>query len=467
VPTRPNRGDEADVVIESLATGGRGVARMDGYVVFVDRALPGDRVRVRIRNAKRRFGEAEVVDLLAPGPDRIDPPCPYVGACGGCRWQALAYPAQVREKEQQVRDALARIAHLPDVPVADLIGAERTFGYRNKVEFTFSEADGAARLGFHRAGRWDEVLPVDRCLLVEDPVNATKDAVERWAAMTDLRAYHQRLHEGELRNLVVRYSQRTGQVLAVLVTTDTDLPLRANLIDELQEAVPGLVGVLQARNAGVAETSAGHPTELLHGRDWFEEEVLGQTLRVPWNGFLQTNTEMCETLYRIAIEEAGLRGDEVVWDLYSGIGSIGLALARDAGRVIGVEVVPEAVEQATVNALMNGIDNAEFVVGDVGRTLAPLREDGVPAPGVVVIDPPRAGLHPRAVRGVIELAPARIVYVSCNPTTMAGNAQAFVEAGYRLEIVRPVDMFPHTPHVECVARFEREEGIPVLPAAPA
>lgn len=455
MPARPHRGDEADVLIESLATGGRGVARLDGYVVFVDRALPGDRVRVRVRTAKRRFGEAEVVTLLESGPERIEPPCPYVGSCGGCRWQALAYPAQVREKHQQVRDALERIAHLHDVPVEPLVGAERTFGYRNKVEFTFAGEAERARLGFHRAGRWDEVLPVDRCLLVEEPVNALKDAVERWAAEANLRAYDQRLHEGDLRNLVVRYSQRTGQLLAVLVTTDVDLPRRANLVDEVQEAVPGLVGLLHARNGGVAETSAGHPTELLHGRDWFEEEILGQTLRVPWNGFLQTNTEMCEVLYRIAIEEAGLRGHEIVWDLYSGIGSIGLALARDAGRVVGVEVIPEAVEQAAANAAQNGIANAEFVVGDVGRTLAPLRESGIPAPDVVVIDPPRAGLHPRAVRGVIELAPERIVYVSCNPTTMAGNAQAFVEAGYRLEIVRPVDMFPHTPHVECVARFER------------
>jgi 23S rRNA (uracil1939-C5)-methyltransferase len=455
VAGRPSRGDVADVAIESLATGGRGIARMDGYVVFVDRALPGDRVRIRLRNAKRKYGEAEVVELLEGGPERIDPPCPYVGACGGCRWQALVYESQMREKEQVVRDSLERIAHLPDVVVTPIVGAQHTFGYRNKIELTFVGTDDGPRLGFHRAGRWDEVLPIDRCLLVEEAVNAAKDAVERWAIASGLAAYDQRLHEGQLRNLVLRHSSRTGQVLCVIVTTAVDLPLQANLVDELQESVPGFVGLLQARNDGVAETAAGHPTVLVAGRDWFEEEILGQTLRVPWNGFLQTNTEMCETLYRMAIEEASLTGDEVVWDLYSGIGSIGLALARSAQRVIGIEVVPEAVEQAALNAEINGIGNAEFIVGDVGRTVGPLREADAPPADVVVIDPPRAGLHPRAVKGVLELAPRRIVYVSCNPTTLAGNAQAFVEAGYRLEVVRPVDMFPHTPHVECVARFER------------
>ncbi|MFM7694503.1 MAG: 23S rRNA (uracil(1939)-C(5))-methyltransferase RlmD, partial [Actinomycetota bacterium] len=199
----------------------------------------------------------------------------------------------------------------------------------------------------------------------------------------------------------------------------------------------------------------GSPTEVVHGRDHHREEILGLELHVPWNGFLQTNTAMCERLYGIAIEEARLTGSEVVWDLYSGIGSIGLALARDAGRVVGIEIVPEAVEQATANARRNGIDNAEFIVGDVAKAVAPLVEAGAPLPDLVVIDPPRAGLTPKAVKRVMELGAQTIVYVSCNPTTLAGNAVLMTEAGYVLETVRPVDMFPHTPHVECVARFVR------------
>ncbi len=453
---RPSRGDTAEVAIESLATGGRGVARIGGYVVFVDRALPGDRVRIRLRSARRRHGEADVLELLQPGPDRVEPTCPHVGACGGCRWQPLAYPAQLVEKERIVRDALTRIAHLPDVPIAPISGAEHTLGYRNKVELTFTQdPELGPTLGYHRAGRWDEVLGVDRCYLVGDAPNAAKDAVQAWARASGLEAHDQRLHEGALRNLVIRHSERTGEVLLVLVTTDVDLPRRGNLVDELVERVPGLVGLLHQRNDSMAESTRGHPTEVVFGRDHHREEILGLELHVPWNGFLQTNTAMCERLYGIAIEEARLTGSEVVWDLYSGIGSIGLALARDAGRVVGIEVVPEAVEQAQANAARNGIGNAEFITGDVAKAVAPLVEAGAPLPDLVVVDPPRAGLTPKAVRRVLELGAQTVVYVSCNPTTLAGNALLLVEGGYALESVRPVDMFPHTPHVECVARFTR------------
>ncbi len=452
---RPSRGDVADVVIESLANGGRGVARIDGFVVFVDRALPGDHVRVRVRTSRRKYGEADVVELLAAGPDRVEPTCPHVGACGGCRWQPLAYPAQLKEKEQLVRDAIARIAHLPDVPIETIIGAEENLEYRNKVELTFTQTEEGPALGFHRAGRWDQVLEIDRCFLITAPPNAAKDAVQRWARSSGLAGYDQRLHEGELRNLIIRHSQRTGDVLLVLVTTDIDLPLLANLVDELHESVPGFVGLLHTRNSGVSETTQGHPTEVITGQDYYREEILGLNLHVPWNGFLQTNTAMCEQLYGIAIEEARLTGSETVWDLYSGIGSIGLALARDAGRVVGIEIVEEAVAQATQNATRNGIDNAEFIAGDVAKVIEPMVEAGTPMPDLIVIDPPRAGLTPKAVKRVLELGAQTIVYVSCNPTTLAGNALLMTEGGYRLEVVRPVDMFPHTPHVECVARFVR------------
>ena len=462
VADRPSRGDVADVVIESLATGGRGVARIDGFVVFVDRALPGDHVRVRVRTSRRKHGEADVVELLAPGPDRVEPTCPHVGACGGCRWQALSYPAQLREKAQLVRDAITRIAHLPDVPIDDIVGAEDNLEYRNKVELTFTQEEQGPVLGFHRAGRWDEVLEIDRCYLIGDAPNAAKDAVQRWAQSTGLSGYDQRLHEGELRNLIIRHSARTGDLLLALVTTDIELPKLGNLIDELQESVPGFVGLLQTKNSGLSETTQGHPTEIITGQDWYREEILGLTLHVPHNGFLQTNTAMCEKLYGIAIEESRLTGTETVWDLYSGIGSIGLALARDAGRVVGIEIVADAVEQATQNAVRNTIENAEFVAGDVAKAIEPLIEAGAPMPDLVVIDPPRAGLTPKAVRRVLELKPQTIVYVSCNPTTLAGNAVLFTEGGYALEVVRPVDMFPHTPHVECVARFARTPAADAL-----
>jgi 23S rRNA (uracil1939-C5)-methyltransferase len=255
---------------------------------------------------------------------------------------------------------------------------------------------------------------------------------------------------------VVRGSERTGEILLVLVTAKGELPARTALVEELAELVPECVGVLHAQSERLAEVTTGLPTTLLSGRDWYEEELLGLRLKVSAGAFVQTNTAMCERLYELAIEEAGLTGSEVVWDLYSGIGSIALALARDAGRVIGVEIVEEACERAAENAERSGIENAIFVAGDVAKAVRPLLEGGLPSPDVVVVDPPRAGLTPKAVRRVLELEPSRIVYVSCNPTTLAGNAALLSEGGYRLERVRPVDMFPHTHHVECVARFERQ-----------
>jgi 23S rRNA (uracil1939-C5)-methyltransferase len=455
VSSRPQRGSEVELVIGSLAFGGRGVARLDDFVLFVDRALPGDRVRARVTKVKRRYGDAVTVETLEKGPDRVEAPCPHFGACGGCRWQDLAYEAQLRHKTSQVRDALERIGHQTDFVLDPIEPAVSTFEYRNKVEFTFTAGPDGTALGFHRAGRWDQVLPLEVCLLVGDAVNRARRTVEAWAAASGLAPFDQRTHEGYLRNLVVRSSERTGELLLVLVTAKGELRRRHQLVEELAEAVPECVGLLHAESDRLAEVTTGLPTTLVSGRDWFAEELLGLRLRVSAGAFLQTNTAMCERLYELALEEAGLTGEEVVWDLYSGIGSIALALARRAGQVIGVEIVEEACERAVENAEANGVENVTFVAGDVAKAVRPLLEGGLPSPDVVVVDPPRAGLTPKAVRRVLELAPRRLVYVSCNPTTLAGNAALLDEGGYRLERVRPVDMFPHTHHVECVARFER------------
>ncbi len=440
----------------SLAFGGRGVARLDDFVLFVDRALPGDRVRARVTKVKRRYGDAVTVEVLERGPDRVEAPGPYFGSCGGCRWQDLDYEAQLRHKTSQVRDALERIGHQTDFELDPIIPAVSTFGYRNKVEFTWTAGPDGPSLGFHRAGRWDEVLPLQACLLIGDAMNRARATAEAWGRAAGLEPFDQRTHSGYLRNLVVRGSERTGEILLVLVTAKGELPARTALVEELAELVPECVGVLHAQSERLAEVTTGLPTTLLSGRDWYEEELLGLRLKVSAGAFVQTNTAMCERLYELAIEEAGLTGSEVVWDLYSGIGSIALALARDAGRVIGVEIVEEACERAAENAERSGIENAIFVAGDVAKAVRPLLEGGLPSPDVVVVDPPRAGLTPKAVRRVLELEPSRIVYVSCNPTTLAGNAALLSDGGYELERVRPVDMFPHTHHVECVARFQRQ-----------
>jgi 23S rRNA (uracil1939-C5)-methyltransferase len=452
--SRPEKGSEVEVEVESLAFGGRGVARLDDFVLFVDRALPGDRVRARVTKVKRRHGEATAVAVLSEGPDRVPAPCPHFGACGGCRWQDLDYAAQTAWKERQVRDALERIGHQTGFALDPIVPAVDTYRYRNKLEFSFGDSPEGPSLGFHRAGRWDEILPVSECLLMDAAGNEARSVVEAWARRSGADVWDRRTNKGYLRHLVVRSSSRTGQLLATIVTSPGALPSRAWLEDELTERVPGCVGLLHAVSDGVAEVTAGLESTQVFGRDWYEERLLGLRLRVSAGAFLQTNTAMCERLYELAIEEAGLAGDEVVWDLYSGIGSIALAVAGSAGRVIGVEVVEEAVERARENADLNDVGNVEFVLGDVAKTVRPLLESGVPGPDVVVLDPPRAGLTPKAVRRVLELEPHRIVYVSCNPTTLAGNAELLAAGGYRLERVRPVDMFPHTHHVECVARFD-------------
>jgi 23S rRNA (uracil1939-C5)-methyltransferase len=449
-------GQELELTVDSLAAGGRGVARHDGVVVFVDRALPGDRVMARIQRVKRRHGEAIAYERLSGGPDRVEAPCPHFGTCGGCRWQDLRYERQLEHKQQQVLDALQRIAGLPEPPLEPIVSAVRQYAYRNKLEYAWTTTDEGVALGFHRAGRWEEIVPLEVCLLTSERGNAVREAFVSWAREQGLEAFNQRAGTGYLRHLVVREGVRTGGLLCILVTVAGDVPEVESLEALLAERAPGVVGVLHAVNDGVAEVASGIPTRPLFGRAWFEEEISGLRLRVSAGSFLQTNTEMADVLYHDAIEQAGLTGGETVWDLYCGTGSIGLALAGAARRVIGVEIVEEAVERARENALANGVANIQFVSADAGKAPRDLIAEGLPSPDVVVLDPPRAGMTPKAARRVAELGARRIIYVSCNPTTLAGNAPILAEGGYELARVRPFDLFPHTPHVECVARFERD-----------
>jgi 23S rRNA (uracil1939-C5)-methyltransferase len=445
-------GQVLELTVDSLAHGGRGVARHGELVVFVRRGLPGDRVLARVTKFKRRYAEAAVIDLLAPGPGRVTPRCTHFGVCGGCAWQDLGYGEQLRHKQDQVQDALLRLGGLERFELRPIVPAAHRYGYRNKVEYSWANTAAGAALGYHRAGHWDQLLEVDHCHIASDASNDVRRAFVRWARKRGLEAYDQRAGAGYLRHLVVREGVRTGELLTVLVTVPGSVPGRDELAASLPQAV---VGVVHAVNDRPAEVTAGLAAQTLIGRDWFTERIDGLELRVTAGAFLQTNTIMAERLYRLAIELAEPRPADVVWDLYCGTGAIGLLAARaGAGRVYGIELVAESVERARENAIRNGIDRAEFVVGDVARSVRPLLERA-PTPTVAFVDPPRAGLTPKAVRRLIELAPERIVYVSCNPTTLAPNGRLLEDGGWRLEVVQPVDMFPHTPHIECVARFRR------------
>ena len=446
IRTRPSRGDELTLSIDSLAFGGAGVARLDGYVVFVQDGIPGDRVRAVVEKSKRAYAEARAVEVLEPSPDRLSP----VAAHPGAPWQVLPYERQLETKQAQVEDALRRIGRLDGFELEPIVEAVEPWRYRNKLEYSFgTDDDGRLVCGFHAPGSWEEIVEVTDCLLASEPGNAARERVVEWCRAQDLSAYDRRTGEGLLRNLVVRESRRGDELQVRLVTS----PGRIDRESFAQAAEP-VGGLLWTRLDSVAETTQGGETELIAGSDRLEEEIGGMRMRISPNAFFQTNTEMAERLYRLAIEYAAPGASDRVYDLYCGIGTIGLLMAPRAGEVWGLELVEEAIADAIANARLNEVDNAHFFAGDVRLALREL-VDRAGRPDVLVVDPPRSGLSQKVVRRVIEAGPRRIVYVSCNPTTLAPNAAQLVEAGYALRRVRAVDMFPQTPHIECVALLER------------
>jgi 23S rRNA (uracil1939-C5)-methyltransferase len=448
---------ELELHVDSLAYGGNGVARLNGFVVFIRRGLPGDTVRARVTKVKRSHAEAVAVEVVEPSAERVDAPCAHFPACGGCRFQDLAYDAQLEAKQEQVREALRRIGGIAEPPVERIVPAESQFFYRNKLEYSFTATPDGPALGFHRAGRWDEVLEIEKCWLTTDLGNAIRGAVRDWAREERLEAYDQTEHTGYLRHLVVREGRNTAQVLVQLVTAAGERFDRDEFVEVLRR-FPEVRSIHWAVNETPAEVT-NLPTTLLWGDEAIEEELCGLRFRVRPNAFLQTNTAMAERLYALAGEFAGLSGGQTVYDLYCGIGTIGLTLASRALTVWGVDASEESVACALENAELNGITNAAFFAGEAADSLAELSERAG-KPDVVVVDPPRAGLSNKAVRRLGRLEAPKIVYVSCNPTTLAGNVKELaVSWGYRLERVRPVDMFPHTPHVESVSLLTRSETL--------
>jgi 23S rRNA (uracil1939-C5)-methyltransferase len=466
---RPKRGEILSLTIDDLAFGGEGVGRADGYVVFVPGGLPGDRLRVRLVQVRSRFGRGVIDAVEQPSPQRVEAPCPYFGRCGGCRLQHLAYPAQLAFKAKQVADALARLGGLTGVEIRPIIGVEETFGYRNKMEFTVARSAAAPLVqgevqpkasranlvvGLHETERYDSVLDIERCLLQSDRMNALLGEARAFFVERGLTVYEQDSGEGLLRFLMLREGKHTGELMANVVTSAPAVSELAPLAQRLQARETGTTSVVMNVNPKKASVAVGVEEHLLGGRDHIRERVDGLTFQVSANSFFQTNTRQAERLFELVVDSAELAGRETVYDLYSGTGAISLLLARRARWVYGIEVAQAAVDDAGVNAAANGITNCTFVCGEVRFVLPSLIAKGVTAE-VVVADPPRAGFHPKALHALATLGARRIVYVSCNPTTLARDLGELVRGGYRLEWVQPVDMFPHTPHIEAVARLER------------
>jgi len=449
-PTRPQRGEELTLHIDSLAFGGAGVARHEGgWVVFVREALPGDTVRAVVTKRKRHYGEAQLLEVITPSPDRVEPLAHHPGA----PWQVMPYEKQLEIKAEQVEDALRRLGHLDGFQMLPIVPAVEQWRYRNKLEFSFGTdaATGELICGFHAPGSWEDIVHVEDCLLQSERGNEARRQVLVWARAQGHTAYDRRTQIGELRNLVIREGRRTGEIQVRLVVSE-GVEVEAGSLNAAVQADSLLVTEITT----VGETTTGGSTSRVAGNETITEELGGLTFRLGGQSFFQTNTEMAEKLYAVTADVAKLQGWERVYDLFCGIGTIGLSLASRSGEVWGLEIVEEAIVNALDNAKANDISNAHYFAGDVRLAMRDLVEKAG-RPDVIVVDPPRAGLSQKVVRRVLEASAKRIVYVSCNPTTLAPNAAQMAEEGYVLKTVQPVDMFPQTPHIECVALLERGE----------
>jgi 23S rRNA (uracil1939-C5)-methyltransferase len=451
------RGAEVVVRVESLAFGGDAVARLpEGRVVFVRGALPGERARVRLTRVRKAYAEAETTEILEPAPERVTPRCRHFGVCGGCRHQDLAYGAQLAWKTRQVAETLERLGNLAGLDVRPAVGMDEPWFYRNKMEFGIAQAGGRMVVGLRERGRFDRVFDLEECPIFSPQAGAALDAVREHCRARGYAAYDPRRQSGFLRHLLVRESKRADDLLVALVTSPGELD-GAGFVEAVLDAVPatGIWHVITATRSNVIEF---HDTRLLHGAARMTERIPPLAFELGPGAFFQTNTRMAEALFRAVSEAARLTGTETLVDLYCGIGAIALYLARGARLVIGLEGSAGAVEDARHNARLNGIGNAEFHAADDRRGFPAFlnrRERG--SVELVLLDPPRGGVHARTLDAVLRLAPPRLLYVSCNPASLARDLAILTRApgAYRVLRVQPFDLFPHTPHIETLVELER------------
>ena len=449
-----------DVEIGPAAAEGNCVARVDNRVIFVKYAAPGDVVSLRITGKKKKFLEARILELKQASPLRSEPFCSHYGLCGGCKWQHLQYEAQLQAKQQQVADNLARIGGVEIEEFRPIIGAEHTRNYRNKLEFSFSNKAWQtvfdpehpveeAALGFHIPGRFDKILNIDTCYLMPEPVNKIRNDIREFCLANDYSFFDPHSQEGLMRNAMFRCNT-AGQWMLLLSFGYHDEERIQKLLEHLSASYPEISSLLWTVNEKRNDTLQGLDIEVYRGDAWITETLEGLQFRIRPQSFFQTNPDQALRLYREARSLAALSGNELVYDLYTGTGSIALFVAAQAGRVVGVEYVPEAIEDAKENAALNDVKHCAFFAGDMKLVLndAFIAEQG--KPDVIITDPPRDGMHPDVVQKILDIAPERVVYISCNPATQARDL-ALMKEQYRVAVVQPVDMFPHTHHVENIA----------------
>lgn len=456
-----------NIVIEGVAAEGNSIAHVEGKVLFVPQCVPGDVVDVRLLRKRKGYMEGRAVNLVKPSPDRLAPFCAHYGECGGCKWQPLPYPMQLKYKEQQVVDQLTRIGHITLPAISPILGSEQTRYYRNKLEFTFSNKRWILKgedpqalpererlsLGFHISGFFDKVLDIERCHLQAEPSNAIRLFVKNYAIEHNLTFFDLREQTGLLRNMIVRTTSG-GQVMVIMVFAYNHKEACEALLNALQERFPEITSLYYVINGKRNDSIADLPCRRFSGQESITEKMERIEFMIGPKSFYQTNSRQAYRLYCVVRDFAKLTGDETVYDLYTGIGTIGLFLSPFAKKIVGIEYVKEAIEDARANAAHNGIDKCRFYAGDMKDMLTCefIRENG--HPDLVVLDPPRAGIHPDVAKVLLETAPGRMVYVSCNPASQARDL-AILSEKYRVTAVQPVDMFPHTHHVENVVALER------------
>lgn len=456
-----------NVEITGVAAEGKSIARVDDMVVFIPYGAPGDVVNIKLDKKKRSYAEAHIVDMLKPSPDRVAPVCEHFGVCGGCKWQHIPYESQLRYKRDQVVDALTRIAKVEIPEVNPTLGSKETFCYRNKLEYTFSckcwitfedlrsgrEIADRNALGFHIPGAFDKVLDIKKCWLQDDLSNRIRLFVRQYALAKGYEFYDIKAQQGLMRTLMVRIAS-TGEVMLIVVFARPEQEKIDDLMGAIAAEFPEITSLLYVVNQKVNDTIADQEVITYRGRDYINEEMEGLQFRIGPKSFYQTNSLQAYELYKVARHMACLKPDDLVYDLYTGTGTIANFVARQVKKVVGIEYVPEAIADAKLNSEVNGIDNTIFFAGDMKDVLTDgfIAEHG--RPDVMIIDPPRAGMHEDVVNVILNARPERIVYVSCNPATQARDL-ALMDSLYRVEEVQPVDMFPHTHHVENVVRMTR------------
>jgi 23S rRNA (uracil1939-C5)-methyltransferase len=475
--TRLKHNDELVVQVEDAAFEGKTIARREGFVIFVEGAVPGDTVRVRVLKTKKNYAEAKVVSLEVPSQYRVSARCKHFGACGGCKWQHVEYQKQLRFKQQHVVDSFERIGGFANPNVLPIIGADEIFFYRNKMEYSFADKEWLETppginpaapdvtpetespkvfLGLHVPQRYDKVLEITECHLQSPASNDILNFTRAFARRENLAVYSSDEDRGYLRFLVIRESKRTREIMVNLVTFEDRPAIMKKFASALLEAIPSVTTIVNTINSKKAQIAFGDTERIYAGNGIIREQLGELFFTISSSSFFQTNTAQAERLYSVATEFGALRPTDIVWDLYSGTGSIALFVAGAVRHVIGVESVADAVHDAERNALSNKIENCSFVLGDLKDRLTKDRAwiDKHPRPDVLIIDPPRSGMHPKVVEEILEIAPDRIVYISCNPATQARDCK-MLGSKYDVAALQPVDMFPHTYHIENVARLVR------------